>query len=143
MALLTLWTALLSCAAMCLAQVTVPYRNGTAPLSTFKSVRPVIHLWIIRILKTHSALTSKPRSSTLPSSAKRTSRLAISSWHHIRLPSKVSTCTTTEGILFGRDSVPLDRDPVIIFMCPINGTDQLCYFTGYQNLGYARGRGVS
>jgi hypothetical protein len=27
-------------------------------------------------------------------------------------------------------------------VCPINGTDQLCYFTGYQNLGYARGHGV-
>lgn len=27
-------------------------------------------------------------------------------------------------------------------VCPINGTDQLCYFTGYQNSGYARGHGV-
>ena len=27
-------------------------------------------------------------------------------------------------------------------VCPINGTDQLCYFTGYQDLGYARGHAV-
>ena len=27
-------------------------------------------------------------------------------------------------------------------VCPINGTDQLCYFTGYQDMGYNRGHAM-